>query len=209
MKVLMFNGSPHKNGCTYTALHEMEKILNESGIETEIMHIGDKAIQSCICCRQCRKAPFLCAFDDIVNEAVIKSADADAYVVGSPVHYGAASGALTAFLDRFFFVNYDAKIHSFKLGCAVVSCRRAGSTAALEQLNKYFLSNNMPIVPSQYWNIVHGSTPDEVRQDLEGMQTMRTLARNMVWMLRSFECARNSGIMPPKHETRIATNFIR
>ncbi len=205
MKVLMINGSPHKEGCTYTALKEIEKELLKMGIETEIVHIGTQPIRGCIGCDKCANGR--CIFnDDSVNSILELAETADAFVFGSPVHYAAASGSLTAFLDRFF---YAGKCLAYKPGAAIVTCRRAGSTAALDQLNKYFTIRNMPIVSSQYWNMVHGNTPDEVRQDLEGMQIMRTLGRNMGWLLRCIEAGRKAGVPLPEKESPAVTNFIR
>ena len=208
MKVLMINGSPHEKGCTYTALREVAGELEKAGISVEIMHLGTKPIRGCTHCRACFDPEATgCAFDDgYVNLALEKAKMADGLVFGSPVHYAAASGAITSFLDRFFFAGegFDGKP-----GAAVVSCRRAGSTAALDQLNKYFGINGMPVVPSQYWNMVHGNTPDEVRQDLEGMQVMRTLGRNMAWLMKCIQAGRLAGLEPPEREERAVTNFIR
>ena len=207
MKVLLINGSPHEKGCTYTALCEVEKELRAGGVETEIFHVGKKPISGCIACGACKKnGEGKCAIDDVVNLALEKAKDADGFVFGSPVHYAAASGAMTSFLDRFF---YAGRGFALKPGAAVVSCRRGGATAAFEQLNKYFTISNMPVVSSQYWNMVHGNTPEEVCRDLEGMQIMRTLGRNMAWLLKCIEAGRAAGITPPEGEARVATNFIR
>jgi len=177
MKVLLINGSPKANGCTYTALSEVAKALTNEGIETEIFHVGNKPIRGCMACGGCSSTNGMCTFnDDNVNIALEKAIEADGFIFGSPVHYAGASGQITSFLDRFF---YAGSGFQYKPGAAIVSCRRGGSTAAFEQLNKYFTISNMPIVSSQYWNMVHGNTPDEVQQDLEGMQTMRTLGKNM------------------------------
>lgn len=184
MKVLLINGSPKLKGCTYTALNEIAKELEAENIETEIFHIGNQPIRGCIGCGGC-KSNNRCVFnDDTVNKAIEKVKEADGIIFGSPVHYAAASGSLTSFLDRLFYA-YGGKFLAYKPGASIVSCRRGGSTAAFDQLNKYFTISNMPIVSSQYWNMVHGNTPDEVRQDLEGMQIMRTLGRNMAWLLKS------------------------
>ena len=205
MKVLMINGSPHKEGCTYTALKEIEKELLKLGIDTEIAHIGTKPIRGCIGCGKCSGGR--CVFnDDIVNELLEKAESADAYIFGSPVHYAGASGSLTCVLDRFF---YAGENHAYKPGAAIVSCRRGGATAAFDQLNKYFTIKNMPVVSSQYWNMVHGNTPEEVQQDLEGMQIMRTLGRNMGWLLKCIEAGRKSGVPLPEKELQAVTNFIR
>ncbi len=206
MKVLLVNGSPHAKGCTYTALSEVAAALEKQGIETEIFQVGTKPISGCLGCGGCMKTG-KCVIDDVVNEFVEKAKEADGFVFGSPVHYAGASGAITSFLDRAFFGKSD--IYADKPGAAIMSCRRGGATATLEQLNKYFTISNMPIVSSQYWNMVHGQTPDQVRQDLEGMQTMRTLGTNMAWLLKCIEAGKAAGIDLPKREAKVATNFIR
>lgn len=205
MKVLMINGSPHANGCTYTALSEVRVELERQGIDTELFHIGQEPIQSCLGCFECVRAK-KCIVDDIVSVVLEKAKTADAYIFGSPVHYAAPTGALTALLDRFFF---STRIHANKPGAGVVVCRRGGSTAAFDQLNKYFTISSMPIVSSQYWNMVHGSTPDDILQDLEGLQTMRTLARNMAWLLKCIEAGKKAGVPLPERERTIMTNFIK
>lgn len=209
MKVLLINGSPHEQGCTYTALCEVAQTLNKSGIETEIFQVGKDPIRGCIACGHCRKnADNHCILNqDVVNTAIDKAKESDGFIFGSPVHYAAASGALTTFLDRCFYAG--GQHFAYKPGAAVMSCRRGGATATLDQLNKYFTINNMPVVSSQYWNMVHGNTPDEVRQDLEGLQTMRTLGRNMAWLLKCIEAGKAAGIDRPEGELRVATNFIR
>jgi len=206
MKVILINGSPHAKGCTYTALKEVEKALNANGIDTEFMQLGTDPIPGCIACGRCLKSG-KCFINDGVNELLSKVPETDGFVFGSPVHYAAASGAITSFMDRLFY----GKGHLFagKLGAAVVSCRRGGASAAFDQLNKYFTINNMPIVSSQYWNQVHGNTPEEVKQDLEGMQTMRTLGNNMAWLLKCIEAGREKGIHRPQYEEPVKTNFIR
>lgn len=207
MKVLLINGSPNINGCTFTALEEVAKTLEEEQIETEIFHIGNKPIRGCMDCGVCYKLPGRCAYgDDTVNEAVGLAKASDGLIFGAPVHYASASGAMTSFLDRFF---YCGQGFSYKPGAAVVSLRRAGSTASLDQLNKYFTISNMPVVSSQYWNMVHGNTPEEVKQDLEGMQIMRTLGRNMAWLLKCIEAGKKAGLSLPEKEERVFTNFIR
>jgi multimeric flavodoxin WrbA len=208
MKVLLINGSPKANGCTYTALCEIAKELNKENIETEIFHVGTKPIRGCMACGGCsRNNADKCVFnDDTVNIALEKAKMADGFIFGSPVHYAAASGQITSFLDRFFYAGTGFQ---YKPGAAIVSCRRGGSTAAFDQLNKYFTIANMPIVSSQYWNMVHGNTPEEVKKDLEGMQTMRTLGKNMAWLLKCIEAGKKSGVALPEKEPRIATNFIR
>ncbi len=206
MNVLLINGSPHEKGCTDTALREVAGELERSGVRTRIFWIGKGPVRGCIGCGGCA-GKGRCVFDDDrVNEALALAQDADGFVFGSPVHYAAAGGAMTAFLDRFF---YAGRGFALKPGAAVVSCRRAGTTAALDQLNKYFTISQMPVVSSQYWNMVHGNTPDEVRADLEGMQIMRTLGRNMAWLLRCIEAGRAAGVPAPEQEPRERTNFIR
>lgn len=207
MKVLLINGSPRAKGCTFTALTEIANELEKENIETEILHVGNKPISGCIACGGCMETDEKCVLKgELVNEALEKMKEADGLVVGSPVHYAAASGAITSFLDRFF---YAGSSFQYKPGAAIVSCRRGGSTAAFEQLNKYFTISNMPIVSSQYWNMVHGNTPEEVKQDLEGMQTMRYVGKNMAWLLKSIQAGKDAGIELPEREPREWTNFIR
>ncbi len=209
MKVLLVNGSPKEKGCTYTALNEAAKTLQQEGIETEIFNVGSSPIRGCIGCGACsRMGKNQCTFnDDCVNAFLEKAKTADGFIFGSPVHYAAASGAVTSFLDRVFYAG--GALMRFKPGSAIVSCRRAGSTATLEQLNKYFTISNMPIVSSQYWNMVHGNTPEQVMQDLEGMQIMRTLGKNMAWLLKCIELGRQNNITVPTLEPKVQTNFIR
>lgn len=206
MKVLLVNGSPKANGCTYTALCEVAGALETNGIETEIVQVGTAPISGCIGCGACARTG-KCFIEDGVNEFVEKAKQADGFVFGSPVHYAAASGALTSFLDRAFYGK--SAVFAGKPGAAIVSCRRGGASAAFDQLNKYFTISSMPIVSSQYWNQVHGNTPDEVRQDEEGMQTMRTLGNNMAWLLKCIESGKNAGITFPEREPMLRTNFIR
>lgn len=208
MKVLMINGSPHPKGCTWRALLEIEKTLHMEKIETEWLHIGYDAIRGCMGCGMCRKNKLgKCIFgEDAVNVAIAKMEHCDGLIVGSPVHYASASGGITSFLDRMF---YSSGGFAYKPGAAVASCRRGGSIAALDQLNKYFTISNMPLVPSAYWNIVFGNTPQEVEQDKEGMMVMRTLGRNMAWMLQSFAAGREAGLHTPQPEKKVRTNFIR
>jgi len=206
MKVLLINGSPNTEGCTFTALSEVAKALNENGIETEIVQIGHLIVRGCIACGHCKKSGS-CMFDDIVNEVIEKAKIADGFIFGSPVYYSGINGTMKSFLDRLFYSG--SKHLAYKPGAAVVSARRAGTSAALHQLNHYFTINNMPLVSSQYWNMVHGNTPDEVRQDKEGMQIMRTLGRNMAWLLKSIEIGEQYGIEKPETEPRERTNFIR
>lgn len=211
MKVLLFNGSPHKEGCTFTALSEIQKTLNEEGINSEIYHIGTKSISGCRACRACAKLG-KCVIDDGVNEFLEYAKDFDAFILGSPVYYAAAAGGAVSFLNRAFFTAFMSgrgDIFLNKPGAAVVSARRAGTTTALDQLNRYFTITQMPIISGRYWNMVHGQTPDDVRQDIEGMQNMRILARNMAYYLKCIEAGKNSGIELPKQEEVVFTNFIR
>lgn len=206
MKVLLVNGSPHANGCTYTALCEVAGALEAQGIETEIFQVGTKSISGCLGCAACIKTG-KCVIDDVVNDFVEKAKEADGFVFGSPVHFASASGAITSFMDRAFYGK--GAVFANKPAAAIMSCRRGGATATLDQLIKYFTISNMPVVSSQYWNMVHGNTPDEVRQDLEGMQTMRTLGVNMAWLLKCIEAGKAAGIELPQREAKVATNFIR
>ena len=206
MKVLLVNGSPHANGCTYTALCEVAAALEKQGIETELFQIGTKPVSGCLGCGACIKTG-KCVVDDVVNEFVEKAKTADGFVFGSPVHFANASGAITSFMDRAFYGK--GAVYADKPAAAIMSCRRGGATATLDQLNKYFTISNMPIVSSQYWNMVHGNTPDEVRQDAEGMQTMRTLGTNMAWLLKCIEAGKAAGVTKPEREAKVATNFIR
>jgi multimeric flavodoxin WrbA len=206
MKILVVNGSPHANGCTYTALCEVAAALEAEGMETEMIQVGTKPVSGCLGCGACIKTG-KCVIDDEVNEFIEKAKEADGFVFGSPVHYAGASGAITSFMDRAFYGK--AAIYADKPAAAIVSCRRGGATAAFEQLNKYFTISNMPIVSSQYWNMVHGNTPEQVRQDLEGLQTMRTLGKNMAWLLKCIEAGKAAGIAKPEREAKVATNFIR
>lgn len=206
MKVLLVNGSPKEKGCTYTALYEAASVLEECGVSTEIIQVGTAAVSGCIGCGACLKTG-KCFIQDGVNEFVEKAREADGFIFGSPVHYAAASGALTSFLDRAFYGK--SAVFGGKPGAAVVSCRRGGASAAFDQINKYFTISGMPVVSSQYWNQVHGTTPEEVRRDEEGMQTMRTLGRNMAWLLSCIEAGRKNGIVFPEREPAVRTNFIR
>ncbi len=205
MKVLLINGSPRRNGCTFTALSEVEKTLHLEGIETELVQLGAKAVQGCIACGRC-KTLGRCVFDDLVNETAPKLEAADGLVVGSPVYYASANGSLIAFLDRLFYSTPFDK--TMKAGAAVLSCRRGGASASFDELNKYFTISGMPVVSSQYWNSVHGNTPEEVGQDLEGLQIMRTLGRNMAFLVKSIALGREKLGLPEK-EPRVSTNFIR
>ena len=208
MKVLLLNGSPHPEGCTARALKEIITVLEAEGIETEVLQVGIHTVRGCKGCGMCRKNKLgKCIFgDDPVNVAIAKMAECDGLIVGSPVHFASAAGDITSFLDRMFYASGG---FSHKPGAAIVSCRRAGSTAALEQLNKYFMISNMPLVPSAYWNMVHGNTPEEVEHDEEGLMVMRTVGRNMAWMLKSIEAGKAAGLTPPAPEKKVRTNFIR
>lgn len=206
MKVLMINGSPNKHGCTFTALSEVSKVLSENKIEVEILHIGNDPIRGCSACGLC-KTKGKCVFDDdIVNTIIEKAKEADGFVFGSPVHYAAPAGALCAVLDRSFYAG--GKNFHGKPGAAVVSCRRAGSTAAIDRLNKYFTISHMPVISAGYWNMVHGKNPEQVKKDLEGLQIMRTLGANMAWILKCINIAKENGIERPIPEKKIMTSFI-
>lgn len=205
MKVLLVNGSPHQYGCTYTALKEIADTLSKCNFESEIFWIGTEPIAGCIGCAACLKTG-KCFRNDIVNDFIEKASSVDAFVFGSPVHFASSSGALTSFMDRVFYGRRN--LFEYKPACAIVSCRRGGATAAFDQINKYFSMNSMLIVTSQYWNQVHGTNPDEVKKDLEGMQTMRTLANNMAWLLNSIDIAKKAGLEYPKKEQPLKTNFI-
>lgn len=202
-KVILVNGSPHKEGCTYTALSEVKMTLEKNGVEAEIIHIGNKAVRGCIACGGCVQKGKCVFEDDVCNELQELMVKADGMVIGSPVYYGGPNGALCALLDRIFF-SAGGKLDN-KPAAAVVSCRRGGASATFDRLNKYFTISNMPVVSSQYWNSVHGYTPDDVKKDLEGLQTMRTLGNNMAYMIKSFQA---SGIEKPEMEARQFTNFI-
>ena len=210
MRVLLVNGSLNEKGCTYTALEEVANTLNEQGIETEIFQIGTKPLSGCTACFKCRELGH-CVFSDRVNDFLDIAKDADGFVFGSPVHFASAGGAITSFMDRAFFADVCSGRQSFYLkpAAAVVSARRAGTTATFDQLNKYFTISEMPVISSSYWNMVHGFTPEDVKRDLEGLQVMRTLGRNMAWFLKCKEAAVKAGVPFPEREERIFTNFIR
>lgn len=206
MKVILVNGSPHKEGCTYTGLCEIEKVLNENGVETEIFWIGNEPLRGCLGCGACAKLGH-CAANDSVNEFTEKAKSADGFIFGSPVHYSSATGAITSFMDRAFYSG-GAALRG-KPAAAIASCRRGGASATFDQLNKYFTINCMPIVSSNYWNQIHGSKPEDVLQDEEGIQTMRILGKNMAWLLKCIEAGKKAGIAMPEPEAKIKTNFIR
>ena len=207
MKVLMINGSPNEHGCTFTALSEIASALTKNGVESEIFHIGKKAAQDCIACFKCYELGRCVFGNDGVNSLNARADEFDGLIVGSPVYYSGPSGRLCSFLDRMFFSGGEKWQH--KPAACVVSCRRAGTTASFDRLNKYFTINNMPVVSSRYWNEVHGNNPEEVRQDLEGMQVMRTLGENMAWLLKCIEAGKKAGVNVPVHEETVFTNFIR
>lgn len=202
----MINGSPHEHGCTFTALQEVAGALHAAGVETETLYLGNRPIPGCIACGQCAGTGE-CFRRDIVNETAARIDSFDGVVVGSPVYYSAPTGQLVSFLNRLFFCVGSRM--AGKPGAAVVSCRRGGASATFEQINQYFAISGMPIVSSQYWNSVHGNTPEEVRRDEEGLQTMRTLGANMAWLLKCIEAGRRGGVEPPVREKLVRTNFIR
>lgn len=205
MKVLMINGSPHAKGNTYTALAEMEKVFSQEGIETEIVHVGNKNIRGCIACYSCSDKG-RCVFDDLVNETAPKFEECDGLVVASPVYYASANATLIAFLDRLFYsTHFDKRM---KVGASVVAARRGGLSATFDELNKYFTICGMPVASSQYWNSIHGRAPGEAAQDREGLQTMRTLARNMAFLMKSIALGKEQFGLPEK-EAPEQMNFIR
>lgn len=207
MKVLLINGSPRGDKCTRRALEIAAAEIEANGVETEIIDVGSKPVQGCIGCGSCVKLGKCVFSDDGVNECVEKMRECDGVIIGSPVHYAAASGAVTSFMDRACYSGGSA--FAYKPGAAVVSCRRGGASAAFDQLNKYFTILNMPIVSSNYWNMVHGNTPEEVMQDEEGVQTMKILGKNMAWLVKVIDAGKNNGIPVPEREEKIKTNYIR
>ena len=205
MKILMINGSPHANGNTAQALDEMKKIFENEGIEIEYVHVGNKDIRGCTGCGSCFKTK-KCVIEDLVNEIAPKFEQCDGMVVGSPVYYAAPNGALLAFLNRLFYsTKFDKRM---KVGASLVVARRGGCTAAFDVLNKYFTISGMPVAPSQYWNIAHGALPDQVQEDAEGLQTMRTLANNMIFLMRSIALGKEKYGLPQKEKPE-RTNFVR
>lgn len=205
MKVLMINGSPHANGCCYTALHEMEKIFAEEGIEVECVQVGNQAIRGCVACRSCSNTG-KCVFDDMVNETAAKFEECDGLVVASPVYYASANATLVAFLDRLFYsTRFDKRM---KVGASVVSARRGGLSATFDELNKYFTISGMPVASGQYWNSIHGNNAEEACQDAEGLQIMRTLAKNMAFLMKSIALGKEKYGLPEKEPAQ-RTNFIR
>ena len=204
MKALLINGSPHAKGCTYTALSELKHTLEAEGIETELIHVGNQDVRGCIACGQCRKFG-KCVFDDVVNEVASRLAEADAFVIGAPVYYSSPAGGAISFMDRLFFSTFNVD-KTMKVGAAVVTCRRGGKTASFDVLNKYFSISGMPIASSQYWNMVDGGSAEEVLKDAEGLQTMRTLGRNMAFMIKSIQLGKQQFGLPEKEPTTF-TNF--
>ena len=202
-KVLLLNGSPHAGGCTAEALKEMIKIFNEEKIETELIHVGNKAIRGCVSCMSCQKRG-KCVFDDLVNETAPKFEAADGLVVGAPVYFASPAGTIISFLDRLFFSTHFSK--HMKVGASVVTCRRGGNTASFDVLNKYFTISSMPVASSTYWNMVYGFTAEDVKKDLEGLQTMRNLARNMSFMIKAFAAEKEKCGLP-EQELETFTNF--
>lgn len=210
MKVLLFNGSPHSDGCTFTALSEIQKTLQEENIDSEIYQIGAKDIAPCKACRACAKLG-KCVINDRVNEFVEYARDFDGFILASPVYYAAAAGGAISFLNRAFFSAFMSgrgDVFTHKPAAAVVNARRAGTSATLDQLNKYFTITQMPIISGRYWNMTHGHTPEDVKKDLEGMQNLRFLARNMAYYLKCIEAGKKAGIPLPKQEEVVYTNFI-
>ena len=202
-KVILLNGSPHQHGCTATALEEMIRVFEEEGIETELIQVGGRDIRGCIACKRCEELG-KCVFDDLVNEVAAKFEQADGLVVGSPVYYSSPNGTILSLLDRLFYSTPFSK--QMKVGAAVVSCRRGGNTASFDVLNKYFTISSMPVASSTYWNQVHGFTAEDVKKDLEGLQTMRNLARNMSFMIRAFADAKEK-YGYPEQEGESFTSF--
>lgn len=205
MKVLMVNGSPHPNGNTATALAEMQKVFEAEGVETTLLQVGNKAVRGCVACGSCREKG-KCVFDDAVNEAAPLFEAADGLVIGTPVYYASANATVIAFLDRLFFsAPFDKTL---KVGASVAVARRGGCSVTFDELNKYFTISGMPVASSQYWNSVHGLVPGEAEKDAEGLQTMRTLARNMTFLMKSISLGKEKFGLP-KQEEKVATNFIR
>ncbi len=206
MNVLLINGSPRADGCTFTALSEISKKLNENGIQTEILQVGNVPVQDCIACGKC-KATGKCVFDDVVNVIIEKSKTADGFVFGTPVYYAHPTGRILSVLDRAFYAGGANFVH--KPAAVIASARRAGTTVSLDTLSKYLGIKQMPIVSSSYWNMVHGSTPEQIYRDSEGMQTMRNIAANMAWILKCIDVGAKAGIAAPQNQVSERTNFIK
>ena len=206
MKVLLVNGSPHEKGATYAAMTVIAEALANEGVESEIFWIGNEAVGGCLGCGYCRKEK-KCVRGDRVNDLTVRLAEFDGFVFGSAVHYAASTGALSSFMDRLFYMNSFAM--RMKPAAAIVSCRRGGATAAFDEINKYFTISEMPIVSSNYWNQIHGSNAEEAMQDIEGVQTMKILGRNMAYMVKALAAAKEAGIVPAEREKKTLTNFIR
>lgn len=208
MKVLLINGSAKEKGCTYTALSKVAEALKEEQIETEIVYLGSGALHDCIGCNTCYKDEHKgkCAFEDIANEIIEKAKTSDGFVFGTPVYYAHPTGRIQSVLDRVFYAGKS--VFAFKPGAAIASARRGGTIASFDVLNKYFTINQMPVVSSTYWNNIHGNTPEETVQDLEGMQTMYNLGKNMAWMLKCIEAGKKAGIGTPNNNI-VKTNYIR
>ena len=206
MKVLLVNGSPHEKGATYAAMTVIAEALANEGVESEIFWIGNEAVGGCLGCGYCRKEK-KCVRGDRVNDLTVRLAEFDGFIFGSAVHYAASTGALSSFMDRLFYMNSFAM--RMKPAAAIVSCRRGGATAAFDEINKYFTISEMPIVSSNYWNQIHGSNAEEAMQDIEGVQTMKILGRNMAYMVKALAAAKEAGIVPAEREKKTLTNFIR
>lgn len=209
LKVLLVNGSPHKEGCVFTILTEIADTLKDNDVDTAFYWIGNHPLSGCTGCRTCIGRGS-CFRNDSVNDFLGKIDEYDGFIFGTPVHYASSAGGMTSFMDRVFFIDeFNGHRFAGKPAAAVTTCRRSGGTATLDQMNKYMTDSNMPVVPSQYWNVVHGVTPEQVRQDIEGLQIMRTLARNMAWLLKCIEAGKEKGYGFPERETLTRTNFIR
>ena len=204
MKVLLINGSPHANGCTYTGLKHVAGVLKERGIDTEIIHIGAKPVGGCVACEKCSETG-RCVFDDIVNIVLKKIEKADAIVFGAPVYFASPNGSMIAFMDRLF----NAGNFNHKPACVIASARRGGCSASLDVLNKYPTYHRMPLVSGDYWPIIHGNTPAEVEQDLEGIYTLEVMAKDLAWIMKCIEAGKEEGILPEVDNKTVWTNFIR
>ncbi len=206
MKVLLINGSPHQTGCTYSSLKEVADTLNAEGVESEILWIGGKEVAGCKACGSCAKKG-RCVIDDSVNDITERFDEFDGFVFGSPVYYSGPSGQICSWMDRFFYTN--GRRMGGKVAASVVNARRGGNSASFERLNQYYLMTNMVVAGSQYWNMTHGNRPEEWEQDLEGRQTMRTLGKNIAWILKCIDAGKKNGVQRPEYEPIVRTNFIR